>query len=253
MPPEHFYFGGGAGDTVMHPLVALVMVISIILILVKPRQTLLAPFFICAFLIPVGQMLVVGGVHLFAFRILTLFGCVRLLIARSSSRTSIFGTGLNSLDTVFILWATFRSLAFLILFSFQSAAVVNQIATLIDMLGGYFFLRFLIRDDQDILRAIKLLAPIAAIVGVCMLNEKLRSQNIFGYLGGFPIVPQVRDGAIRAQGPFSHPILAGSFGATLLPLFFWLWQSGKAKVHAVAGVIGSSCIVLSCASSTPLL
>jgi hypothetical protein len=86
-----------------------------------------------------------------------------------------------------------------------------------------------------------------------MLNEKFHSQNVFGYLGGFPIVPQIRDGAIRAQGPFSHPILAGSFGATLLPLFFWLWQSGKAKAFAVFGVIGSSCIVLSCASSTPLL
>jgi hypothetical protein len=251
--PDTYYFGGGAGDTVMHPLVALVVVISIILILVRPRQYLIAPFFVCAFLIPVGQMLVVGGVHLFALRIVILFGCLRMLFTRMSTHARIFGAGLNSLDTVFTLWATFRALAFLTLFSFQSAAVVNQVAALLDVLGGYFVLRFLIRDEQDILRAIKLLAVIAAILGACLVNEKLRGQNIFGYLGGFRIVPELRDGAIRAQGPFEHPLLAGSFGATLLPLFFWLWQSGKAKAHAFLGAIGSTFIVLACASSTPLL
>jgi hypothetical protein len=251
--PDKFYFGGGSAETVMHPAVAAAMILAIILILVLPRRKAIAPFLLCAFLIPLGQTLVLGGLHLFVLRIILLFACGRMIFAAFSSQGSIFGGGFGYLDKTFLLWAVFRAFAFMTLFSFQSAAVVNQASFLLDVFGAFFFLRFLIQDDDDILKVVKVLAVIVAIVGVCMLNEKFHSQNVFGYLGGFPIVPQIRDGAIRAQGPFSHPILAGSFGATLLPLFFWLWQSGKAKAFAVFGVIGSSCIVLSCASSTPLL
>jgi hypothetical protein len=253
MQPDKFYFGGGGSETVIHPAVAAAMILAIILILVLPRRKAITPFLLCAFLIPLGQTLVLGGLHLFVLRIVLLFACGRMVFAAFSSPGSIFGGGFGYLDKAFLLWAFFRTFAFMTLFSFQSGAVVNQVSFLLDVFGAFFFLRFLIHDDEDILKVVKVLAVIVAIVGVCMLNEKFRSQNVFGYLGGFPIVPGVRDGAIRAQGPFSHPILAGSFGATLLPLFFWLWQSGKAKTFAVLGVIGSSCIVLSCASSTPLL
>ena len=252
MPSEHYYFGGGATDTVMHPLVALAMVLTIIFVLALPRKKVIIPFFLCTFLIPLGQTLVVGGVHLFVLRIVVLFCCGRMLVARLSGQRNLFGTGPNSLDTVFILWVVFRAVAFLFLFSFQSAAVVNQVAWVLDVMGGYFFLRFAIHDEKDIRLTIKVLAVVAAVIGVCMLNEKLHDQNIFGYLGGMPVAPQIRDGAIRAQGPFAHPILAGSFGATLVPLFLWLWQV-KSKQIAAAGVIGATCIVLSSASSTPLM
>jgi hypothetical protein len=251
--PQNFYFGGGSGDTVMHPAVAVAMILAIIMIFVLPRKQAITPFLLCTFLIPLGQTLVLGGVHLYVLRIVILFGCARMLFAKFSSQGNFLGGGFNSVDRVFILWAVFRATAFLILFAFPSAAIVNQVAFLLDALGGYFLLRFLIQDDEDILRAIKTLAVVAAIIGICMANEKLRSQNVYGYLGGFRIVPEMRDGAVRAQGPFSHPILAGSFGATLLPLFFWLWKSGKAKTMAIVGAIGSTCIVLSSASSTPLM
>lgn len=236
----------------MHPAVAIVMVLGIILILLLPRKYVIVPFLCFAFLIPLGQMLVFGGLHLFLFRILLIFGCVRMFWMKLFAHTKLFGGRPEVLDTVFILWAIFRASAFLILFSFQSSALVNQGAFLLDVFGAYFFLRYLIQDDEDILRTVKALAGITIVMGACMLNEKLRSQNVFGYLGGFPITPLIRDGAIRARGTFSHPILAGCFGAVVLPLFYWLWQSAKAKGLAIAAIIGSCCIVFSSASSTPL-
>jgi hypothetical protein len=99
----------------------------------------------------------------------------------------------------------------------------------------------------------KTFAIIVGMLGLIMLNEKFHHQNLFGYLGSGPIVPQARDGAIRAQGPFAHPILAGSFAATLLPFFLWLWHSKKTRLLAAAGVVGCTAMVISCASSTPLL
>ncbi len=253
MQPDHFYFGGGAGDTVMHPLVAVMMIITIILTFSLRRKYAVVPFLLCAFLIPPGQMLVVGGVHLFALRIVLLFACVRIFIAKTSGSSSIFRRELNRFDCVFLSWALFRAAAFMILFSFQSGAVVNQVAFLLDVIGGYLFLRWAIQTETDILLALKVFAVVVAFVGLCMANEKLRSQNIFGYLGGFRVVPELRDGAIRAQGPFAHPILAGSFGATLVPLFLWLWTGAKERIFALAGIIGSTCMVFSSASSTPLM
>jgi hypothetical protein len=48
-------------------------------------------------------------------------------------------------------------------------------------------------------------------------------------------------------------LLAGAFGATLLPLFCLLWKNGKAKVLAVVGLIGSALITWTSNSSTSLL
>lgn len=212
MQPENYYFGGGATETAMHPLVVIWMIIVIVLVLGLPRKRLIGPFLATALLIPMGQVLVVGGVHLFVLRFVILFGCARMIFAKLSAGGSIFRSGLNGFDAIFVFWALYHAFAFLVQFSFLSAALVNQAAGLLDILGSYFFLRFLIQDGKDIRETISALAVIAAIIALCMLNERFHNQNVFGYLGGFRIAPEIRDGSIRAQGPFSHPILAGCFG-----------------------------------------
>ncbi len=58
---------------------------------------------------------------------------------------------------------------------------------------------------------------------------------------------------MRSQGPFEHELLAGTFGATLFPLFFLLWKSGKSRLLGVAGMIAATVIVLTSSSSTPVL
>jgi hypothetical protein len=86
-----------------------------------------------------------------------------------------------------------------------------------------------------------------------MAFEKVHQVNVFGFLGGVRAVPEVRAGSVRAQGPFQHELLAGTFGATLLPLFFLLWKSGKSRLLGVLGVIAATVMVLTSASSTPVL
>jgi hypothetical protein len=165
-----------------------------------------------------------------------------------------FTGGFNSVDTVFLLWTFFHVVAFLFLFSFQSGALVNQFGFVWDVLGGFLALRFLIQDEEDIYRVIRTFAYIAGILAICMLNERFRMQNIFGFLGGDTrIVPEMRDGLVRAQATFSHPLLAGTFGATLLPLFFLCWHNGKSKAAAVIGVLSSTIMVICASSSTPVL
>jgi len=60
----------------------------------------------------------------------------------------------------------------------------------------------------------------------------------------------VRGGSIRSMGVFQHSILAGSFGATLVPLLIWLWSDKKSRKIALFGLVGAFIMTLTCHSST---
>ncbi len=246
-------FGGGASDTVMHPVVAGALLVTIGCLLGLPRRYAVVPLLLALFLLPVGQQLYLGGVHLYVPRIIFLFGFGILAAAKLKSSSPILPGKWNELDRLFTLWAIVRATAVTVLYWGNSSSLVNQVAFLWDTLGGYFLLRYLIRDTSDIERLAKTFAIIAGLLGVAMMNERIRDLNVFGYLGGVQLYPALRDGSIRAQGPFEHPLLAGSFAATLLPLFFWIWHGRKARLLAAIGIMGCTAMVVASSSSTPLL
>jgi hypothetical protein len=246
---DHYRFGGGAAETMLSPIVLVAMLVAIASMLLLPRKFLVGPFLLIAFMVPSGQMLVVSGVHLYVIRIVILAGIGRLVAAKFTSKASIFGGGFNTIDKLFLCWAISRSLAFMLLYG-KMDAVVNQFGFLWDSLGGYFFLRFAIRDEEDISRTTKLFALMTMILAVCMVNEQRSTTNVFGFIGG-RLKSEIRDGKLRSQGPFSHSILAGVFGATILPLFLRLWSRKKDRLLAIGGIIGATTMVITSASSTP--
>jgi hypothetical protein len=250
MPTGNITFGGGVNESLIGMGVLILMIASILLIFLLPRRFVLVPLMFAAFLIPSGQTMVLGGVHVFAYRLVILAGLMRGVISRPSEEP-LFGSGYNIVDTFCILWALCHSTAFILQF-LAMGAVVNQVGFLWDFLGGYLAIRFLIRDENDVQRTIKILASVAFTLGVTMLYEKFSHVNPFSYLAGYPIIPEVRNGSLRAQGPFHHAILAGTFGATLIPLFFWLWKSGQNKLFGLVGLASSTAIAFSAASSTPI-
>src|ERR1019366_300329 len=142
----------------------------------------------------------------------------------------------------------------LVTFSLQwmeTQAVINHLGDLLEALGGYFVLRFLIRDREDIRRTIRVFAFIAVVVAIFMVREKLTLQNVFWLAGGkirpngIPMsISDVRDGSVRAQGPFQVYLSAGEYGATLLPLLVWLWWDGKSRVAAILGTVGATVMVV---------
>lgn len=249
---QNWYFGGGLAQTALLPIVAVLMGLTVLLMFVLPRKYAIIPFLLSTFLIPRDQQVVLGGVHFYVLRIIIICAWIHLGIRRLSTSGGLFGGNFDTFDKVFLLWAVYRSFAFLAVFHFQTGAIINQAGVLLDTLGAYFLLRYLIRGDKDVSLALVVFAVIAAIAGPCMVYEKLRNVNLFGYLGG-PFLPEMRDGAIRAQGPFAHSILAGTFGATLVPLLIWLWKSGEARVLSLVGLIGATLMTMTSASSTPLM
>lgn len=251
--PDRPAFGVGATSTTVHPLILVATVVAVLLILFLPRRRVVFPFLLLIFLGSIGQQFYLGGIHWFVLRIIILAGLVRVAFAQDKGPQGRFAGGWNPVDMVFLLWAVFRALTSILQAGGALGAIIYQTGFIWDALGGYLVLRFLIRDEEDIVRVIKVFAFIFLTLGVSMLNEKLRSQNIFGYLGGVPIVPDVREGSVRAQGASAHPILAGVLGVTSLPLFWWLWQSGKSKIFGILGTLGSTFMMLGSSSSTPLL
>ena len=239
--------------TTLHPVIAVATVVATVLILFGPRKKVLIPFFLVAFLGSWGQFIYIFGVHLFIARILVLAGIIRVFSFKDRDGGPRLAGGWTSVDTVYTLWVAFHALSDLILTRGSSASFVYQSGFIWDSLGGYLLIRALIRGQDDIVRIVKVFAVLTAVLGVIMVNERFRDQNIFGYFGSIPVVPEIREGRIRAQAAFAHPILAGVAGATLVPLFWWLWKSGKARMAAVFGTVGSMLMVFSSASSTPVL
>ncbi len=76
--PVGLQYGGGLSESLLHPVVAVAMILAIILIFLLPRKYAAVPFLLVVFLTPLEQQLYIGGVHVFVMRILILAGCVRI-------------------------------------------------------------------------------------------------------------------------------------------------------------------------------
>jgi hypothetical protein len=247
MEPEHFRFGGGATETILNPLVAVATLITIVLILTRPRNKVIVPFLLGCFTIPMQQVVVLGSVHFTVLRILIIAGLVR----RAVSGRAKFPGGLNGVDRMVILWAI-SLLAILSLQWMEMEVFVHNLGDFLDALGGYLVVRFFIPDGATVRRTIKTLAVVCIIQGICMLNEQILHVNIFGYIGGFGPWLTIRDGKIRSQGVLGC-INAGAFAGALIPMFLWLWTERKCRMLAYAGLAGATAIVFTSNSSTSLL
>jgi phosphate starvation-inducible membrane PsiE len=250
-PDQSHTFGGGLTESSLTPIVLVGMLVAILLMWILPRKYVVVPFLCFALLVPMGEQVYALGVHWLALRIVILAGWARLLQNKLSSKKPLFAGGFNFIDQAFLVSVVCQAVC-MVLQYMQSQALINQFGFVIDYIGGYFLLRFMIRDKRDIYTAIKCLAVLSLICAFFMVREQLTVHNDFALLGG-KAVPDIREGKIRSQGPFSHALMAGSFAASLLPLFFLLWKSGKAKLLAVLGAIGCTIMTITSQSSAPLL
>ncbi len=244
--PDNYYFGGGAQDTFLTPLAAVILLVCAVLIYCLPRRSMIVPFLVAGVLLPSSITLVVSGFH---------FPVVRLLLAiawfRVAVRRDVRAPRMSGLDKAILFWALCNAIFFSLLWA-SAGAVANKIGFLWTTLGTYFLVRFLIRDKADVVRVIRVLAILMVIISPLMLIEHFTQHNAFSIVGAPPL-STIRDG-IRAEGPFAHSIIAGTVGAMLLPLFVGLWWQGKRhRTIVVLGVMSSIGMAIASSSSTPLM
>jgi len=241
----------------VHPIILIAVLIAGVLICFGSRNKALAAFLAGAMLIPTDQVLLIGSLHFPMPRVLIVFGAIRMVRAKFSG-ANLLGGGWNKIDLAMAVLTLFTALDGILLYR-ESGEVIFQLGNLYSAFGAYFLLRFLIRDEADVLRAIRMFAWIALVVAAIMSYEQATGKNpYYAYLGGAHAstygTTTERDGKFRAVGCFGHPILAGTFGAISLPLFAGLWWRGrKNRTLAAAGIGAATIIVLAANSSTPLL
>jgi hypothetical protein len=255
--PEHLKFGGGVSQSALNPVVLMVVIIVGILICVRARKQVIGLFLAAGILIPMDQILVLGPVHFPMLRVLLLFGMIRMAWSKMSSKSEIFSGGMNRLDTVVILFTLFTAVDSLLLWR-DSGMLVRQSGDVFTVFGIYFLMRYLIRDDGDADTAVRALAYIALAVAALMAYEQVTGHNPYALLGGarasYYAEGLTRQDRQRAVAGFGHPLLAGTFGAILVPLFIGLWLKNKKNLMiALVGFTGSTVIVWASASSTPML
>jgi hypothetical protein len=245
--PDNYYFGGGAQASTLTPLAAVILFIAVVLIFYLPRKSMIVPFLAAGVLLSSEISVVVLGFHFPVLRILLATAWLRFALRRD-----IRPPRMNALDKVFVVWALSNALFFSILWA-TTGAVTNRLGFLWTTLGTYFLARFLIRDKGDVVRVIRVLAILMAVIAPSMLVEHFTQHNAFALVGSLPI-SSIRYGAVRAEGPFEHSIIAGTIGAMLMPLFIGLWWQGKRhRTIVVLGVLASIGMAFASSSSTPLM
>lgn len=234
--------------TQIHPVSLAFALVSGFLMLLLPRRAAMVPLLFAVVFIPLQQRVVIFTLDFFVLRILVLFGWMRVMM-----RGEFQGITLNRVDKLMILWALSSIVMYTILWK-TSGAFINRLGISFDIIGVYFLTRFLVRNMDDIIWVIKTLAVVTIPVAAAMLVERSTGRNLFSYLGGVPEYTIIRDGKLRSQGAFSHSITAGSFSASLLPLFWAARKLGKRRhMLMYLGIATASLITISTSSSGPAL
>jgi hypothetical protein len=231
-----------------HLFALILLVIASLIVLRGQKSVALAAMLSVIALIPLRNRVDILGFNFFAARILLVVLWVRILIRQehrgfvllpvdkallwfvvASSITSLMASGLGELAGIFGKW--------------------------FDFCLGYFGFRILISDLGVFRRTLPFLAVLVVLLAVLMSVEVATVRNPLHFMGaGYGETAFVRQGRVRAQVAFGHPILAGTFGAVLLPYFLALACSvNDRRAFGLLGVVGSLLIVYCSASSGPAI
>jgi len=212
-----------------------------------PRRFAVCPLLVMVALMPMGQNVVISGLHFHLFRILLLVGVARVVVKGEACQMTW-----TRIDSWFGWWIVVS-----VLFGTMSkpsvALFVNRLGDAYNAVGCYYFVRCVVVNFEDIVIGVGTLALISLPVAGLMLVEKTTGHNLLSVFGGVPELTMVREGHLRCQGAFRHPILAGTFGATQLPLFVGLWYYRPKWRPLASGAILSSVIIVYTASSSGAL
>jgi hypothetical protein len=235
-------------QTVVHPVGLAALLVMCVLVLVLPRRYAVLPLFLLASLVPSAQRVVIAGIDFSFMRILILVGWMRL-VARGEHR----GLAFTPLDYAFVGWALVGSVVYLAREA-SFSAFVWRAGWVVDALGLYFFFRCSIRGFGDLARLAQTVLIVAIPTALAFAVEWFTGHNAFSVMGGVPEFTVVREGRLRCQGAFQHPIIAGVFWATLLPIAVarW-WQPGVSRALVAVGSASCLFVVAACSSSTPIL
>jgi hypothetical protein len=175
---------------------------------------------------------------------------VTLAVIRIVVKGELSSVRFNKVDlTVFIL-----CIAMMVASLFQSyspgSGPVYMAGVVLNIGGSYLAFRVMASSGEVLESIIGNLPWFLLPVALLMVLEQTLHTNYFSLISPVSAAPLVREGRIRSMGPFSHPILAGTIGATFLP---YALMFGWKKPASLLLIAVSLVLVFTSASSGPLV
>lgn len=230
---------------ILNPIAIIFVIIGVGALLFLPRRWAPLPLLSAACYMTMSQGIVVGPFHFTIVRVMIVVGLARALI-----RGERLAGGMNGLDWLMLIWASLV-LASSFFQNNMSSAFVFRLGFAYNVCGIYFLIRIFCHSIDDTRALCAATAMLLFPIAVAMFCEKIFQFNIFSVLGGTNAIPAIREGKVRAVGPFAHPILAGTVGAACIPIMLSLWS--EQKKTAIFGLISCLMMVLACTSSGPIM
>jgi len=231
----------------MNPLLGLITLVLILVIIFLPRRWAALGVVSGVCYLTQTQFFVVGGINFTAIRFIILVGFIRVIRRKEFSFSR-----LNKVDKSLVIFSSVLLLVFALRSQLSPGiqSGMYRLGLFCDGLLSYFTFRGLLRDPDTFKQFLKDMdLPFA----IFMIVEGITGRNFFSIMGGVPATPVFRNGHYRSQAAFHHSITAGSFGATLLPLFIGLAFFAEDRVRAVMGIVLGLLITIASHSSGPLM
>jgi hypothetical protein len=234
--------------TNVHPLGILLMVVMTALALMPKRSGATLAILSVCLLMPMEQRVVVGGLDFSLLRLITIVAFIRILV-----RGEFRGFGFGKLDRILVLWVL-SAFCFYVIRT-GSGGFVFSLGVAFDALMTWFVIRALVRTPHDVVLLWKQVAWLVLFLSPLILYESMTRHNVFGMFNydGFDIAV-VRNGRVRAMGPLSHPILTGTLGSVVVPVFIGIFR-GQKKARVLMGMasVAATVIIVGSGSSGPIM
>jgi hypothetical protein len=233
--------------TTVHPIGLFFLVAACIAILIGSTKHAFLAFIVMACFVSSAQRVVIGGIDFDFTRILIMVGILRLLVRFEWNQFRF-----TVLDWLVFSWGTSRLFCHTLLWM-DVNKFITSCGHFLDITIGYLVLRCMVRSTDDLLTLARIFSWCSIPVAMFFLIEYLTSYNVFSVFGGVPETTVMREGKLRCQGAFAHPIVAGSFWAAIFPSLIGMMRCGRSNL--ILGLTGSfACllIIYTCTSSTPV-
>jgi hypothetical protein len=235
------------GETVINPFVLAAVILAGLAFLFIKRKYAILPF-LCVVVLCTGmQRVVIFDLDFTMIRLMVMFGFVRVLIKDETRLLQ-----LNNIDKAFIMFQATKIVTYTLLWQ-TTGAFINRLGGCMDALGTYLLCRVFIRSIDEAAQTVKYIIVFSIPIALSMMYEKITQRNLFSFMGGVPEITMVREGRLRCQGKFAHPILAGTYGASLASLVIGCFLLQKKKIITAAGIVSSLFITYTSSSSGPVL
>ena len=236
-------------QSTMTPLAAAIIMSFCAVILSGNRSHALGALLAIVCFIPAAQRIAIFGLDFDPVRMLIVAGSIRVML-----RGELATVKTRSVDRVFAAYVFVAWLNYCVLYRFAASAIIYRCGEMFTIIGMYVLCRCLLRTREDVERLAKVMAVLALPVALFFVVEWSTRRNIFSAFGGVSAITAMREGKLRCQGAFDHPILAGCFWAGVLPLAASLhWKKPRSSFLAISGSVASMVIVASTGSSTPIM